>query len=116
MMSLDFPYAFLLMFYSNLWPNSAPSQNIRPRNLSDLEFYLLRSLKVRCDSVIRLPISAFLSMFNSNIWPNSAPLHDIRLQNLSDLEFDLSRSNVMMSMDTWFPIDMYSNYMSNSHR
>ena len=29
-------YAFLLMFDSNLWPNSAP-QNLRPQNLSDLE-------------------------------------------------------------------------------
>ncbi len=56
--------------------------------LSDLE----RSLRVKCDSVIGLPIYAFLLMFNSNIWPKSAPLQDIRLRNLSDLEFDLSRS------------------------
>ncbi len=27
-------YAFLLMFNSNLWPNSAPSQDIRLRNLT----------------------------------------------------------------------------------
>ncbi len=60
--------------------------------MSDLEYDLSRSLKVKCDSVIELPIYAFLLMFISNIWPNSAPLQDIRLQNLSDLEFDLSRS------------------------
>ncbi len=70
----------------------APLQDIRLRNLSDLEFDLLRSLKVKCDSVIELPIYAFLLMFNSNIWPNYAPLQDIRLQNLSDLVFDLLKS------------------------
>ncbi len=83
------------MFNSNIWPNSAPLQDIRLQNLSDLEFDLLRSLKVKCDSVIELHIYAFLSMFHSNIWPKSGPLqdiHDIRLQNLSDLEFDLSTS------------------------
>ncbi len=69
----------------------APLQDIRLRNLSDLEFDLSRSLKVICD-VIGLPIYAFLLTFNSNIWPNSAPLQDIRLRNLRDLEFDLSRS------------------------
>ncbi len=70
----------------------APLQDIRLQKLSDLEFDLSRSLKVKCDSVIGLPIYAFLLMFNSNIWPNSAPLQDIKLQNLSDLEFDLSMS------------------------
>ena len=78
--SLDSPYAFLLMFNSNIWPNSA------------LEFDLSRSLKIKCDGVIRLPVYAFLSMINCSIRPNSVPLQDIRLQNLSVLEFDLSRS------------------------
>ncbi len=50
------------------------------------------SLKVKCDSVIGLPIYGFLLMFNRNIWPNSTPLRDTRLRNLSDLAFDLSRS------------------------
>ena len=80
------------MFNSNIWPNAAPLQVIRLQNLSDLEFDLSRSLKVKCDSVIGLPIYAFLLMFNSSIWPNSAPLQDIRLQNLSDLKLGLSRS------------------------
>ncbi len=57
--------------------------------MSDLEFDLSRSLKVKCDSVIGLPIYAFLFMSNSSIWPNSAPLQDIKRQNLSDLDFDL---------------------------
>ncbi len=69
----------------------APLQDIRLRNLSDLEFDLSGSLKVICDDVVGLPIYAFLLMFNSNIWPNPAPLQDTRLQNLSDLEFDVSR-------------------------
>ncbi len=54
--------------------------------MSDLEIDLSRSLKVKCESVIGLPIYAFLLMFNSNIWPNSAPLQDTRLRNLSDLD------------------------------
>ncbi len=70
----------------------APLHDIGLRNLSDLKFDLLRSLKVICADVIRLHIYAFLLMFNSKLWPNSAPLHDIRLRNVSDLEFDLSRS------------------------
>ena len=70
----------------------APLQDIRFRNLSDLEFDLSRSLKVKYDDVIGLSLYAFLLMFNSNMWPNSAPLQDMRLRNLSDLEFDLSTS------------------------
>ncbi len=62
------------------------------QNVSDLEFDLSRSLKVKCEGAIRLTIYGFLLMFNSNIGPNLAPLQDIRLQNLDDLEFDLSRS------------------------
>ncbi len=80
------------MVNSNIWSNSAPLQYIRLQNLSDLEFDLSRSLKVKCDSVIGLPIYNFPLMSNSNIWPNSAPLRNVRLQSLSDLEFDRSRS------------------------
>ncbi len=65
--------------------------------MSDLEFDLSRSLKVKCDDVIGLSLYAFLLMFNSNIWPNSAPLQDIRLQNLTH-----SRSNVMMLLDCYW--------------
>ena len=79
------------MFIS-IWPNSAPLRDIRLSNLSDLEFDLSRSLKVKYDGFLGRPIYGFLLMFNNNIWPNSAPLHDIRLRNLNDLAFDLSRS------------------------
>ena len=58
--------------------------------MSDLDIDLTRSLKVKCDSVIGLPIYGFLLLFNINIWPNSAPLQDISFQNLSDLDMDLS--------------------------
>ncbi len=60
--------------------------------MSDLDFDLLRSLKVKCKRPIRLSIYGFLLMFNANIGPNEAHLRDIRLGNLGDLEFDLSRS------------------------
>ena len=71
--------------------------------MSDLGFDVSRSFKVKCDSVIGIPIYAFLLMFNNKIWPNFAPLQDIRVRNLSDLEIDLSRysrSNVMMLLDS----------------
>ncbi len=44
------------------------------QNLSDLDFDLSRSLKVKSDDVIELAIYGFLLMINSNIGPNSAPL------------------------------------------
>ena len=58
------------MFNGSIWPNSAPLQDTSLQNVSDLEFDLSRSLKVRCDSVIGLPIYmyAFLLMFNGNIY------------------------------------------------
>ena len=68
------------------------SQDIRLRNLSDLDFDLSRSIKVKCDTVIELPVYIFLLMRNSNIRPKSAPLQDIRLQKQSDHDFDLSKS------------------------
>ena len=43
------------MFNSNIWPNSATLRDIRPQNLSDLDFDFSRSLKVKCD-------------FGVNIW------------------------------------------------
>ena len=76
------------MFNSYIWPNSAPLQDTRLRNLSDFS----RSLKVIYDDIIGLSLYALLFMFSSNISPNSAPLQDIRLRNLTDLKFDLSRS------------------------
>ena len=83
-----------------------PLQDIRLWNLSDLDFDISRSLKVKYDTVIGLPIYNFLLVFNSSIWPNSASLRDISCQNVSDLNIDLStslKSNVITSI--------YSPYM-----
>ena len=53
-------YDFLLMVNGNIWPNTASLQDIRLRNLSDLEFDISRSLKVKCDDVMGLAIHGFL--------------------------------------------------------
>ena len=50
------------------------------QNLTPLDFDLSRSLKVKYEGAIGLPIYAFLLMFNSNIGPNHAPLRDTRLR------------------------------------
>ena len=42
----------------------------------DLDFDRSRSLKVRYDGIIGLPIYVFLVRFSSNIWPNMACLRD----------------------------------------
>ena len=42
------------MFNSNIWPNYAPKQDIKHRNVSNLEFDLSRTPKVKCDDVIEL--------------------------------------------------------------
>ncbi len=62
------PYGFLMMVNINLWPNSAPLRDKMLQNPDD--FDLSRSLKVKCDGAIGLPIHGFLLMFNSNIGPN----------------------------------------------
>ncbi len=67
------------MVNSDIGLNSAPLRDIRHRNLSDLDFDLSRSLKVKSDGVIGLPIYGFLLMVNSNIVPNLAPLRDMTL-------------------------------------
>ncbi len=100
------------LFHSDI--RHTPLQDTRLRNLSDLEFDLLRSLNVMCDNVIGLPIYAFLLIFNSNIWPNSAPLQDIRLYKIYSLWVTLnltfqghSRSNVMMSLDLSYMVSYW---------
>ncbi len=44
---------------------------IRFQNLGDLDFSLLRSLKVKCDGVIGIPMYGFLLIFrfSDDIWP-----------------------------------------------
>ncbi len=53
---------------------SIPYRFPTTENLSDLDFDLSRSLKVKNDGVIGLAISGFLLMDNSNMGPISAPL------------------------------------------
>ena len=82
--------ALLLMFNSNIWPNSALLQNKRNRKF---EWSWIGPFKVtQCQMLCHWTVHMLPLMFNSNIWPNSAPLRNIRLRNLSHLEFDLSRS------------------------
>ncbi len=52
---------------------SIPYRYPTTENLTDLDFDLSRSLKVKSDGVIRLAIYGFLLMVNSNIGPNLAP-------------------------------------------
>ena len=66
--------------------------HISLQSLSDLDFDLTRSSKVKCDGAIGLSICELLLVSNSNTWRNSAPLRDISLQNWSDLDSDLSSS------------------------
>ncbi len=51
------------MFNSNIWPNSAPLQDIKLRNLSNLDFDLSKPLKVECNGVIGFPIYCFLFIY-----------------------------------------------------
>ncbi len=74
------------------WGLTSILYEIKHRNLGDLDFDLSRSLKVKCEGAIGLPIYGFLLMFHSNIGPNSAVFREIRLRNLGDLDFDLSKS------------------------
>ncbi len=50
--------------------SSIPYRSATTQNLSDLDFDLSRSLKVKFDSAIGLNIYGFILMFNSNIGPD----------------------------------------------
>ncbi len=50
---------FPIMFNNNIGPNLSPLWE-HDRNISDLEFYLSKSLKVKCYGAIGLPIYDFL--------------------------------------------------------
>ena len=72
-------HGFLLMVNSNIVPNLVSLRDIRLQNLGFLEFDISRSLKVKSNGAVGLPICGFLLMINSNTGPNLAPLRDIRL-------------------------------------
>ncbi len=57
--------------------------------LSDLDYDLSKSLKVKSNVVNISPIYDFLSWFNIHIGSNLAPLGYIGIQNLSDIDFGL---------------------------
>ena len=48
-------YYFLLMFNGNIWHNQAPLEDIWPQHLSDLDYDLSRSLKVKYDGASGVP-------------------------------------------------------------
>ncbi len=58
--SLDAPY-MLFMFTSNMWPNSTPLQDTKLRNLSDLDFDLSKSPRVKYDGVTELSVRFLLT-------------------------------------------------------
>ncbi len=64
-----------------MWYNSSPLQDIRLRNLSDVELDLSRSLKVKCDDVLGLAIHGFLLTYSNHL-SNSHHLVLIATQNV----------------------------------
>ncbi len=62
------------MWYIYILYRSSTTENI----VGKVDFDLTRSLMVKCDGAIELPIFGFLLMFNSNMWPNSTPLRDYK--------------------------------------
>ncbi len=71
-----------------MWPNPDPLRDIKfQKNQNDLEVDFSRSLKVKANHNIGLPIYCFLLKFTI-----LAHSRRIRLPNLSDIDFDLSKS------------------------
>ncbi len=71
-------YGFRLTINSSIGPNQAPLQDIRLPNPIDLEFDHSRTLKVKSNGAVGLPIYGFLLMSNSNHMCISHRLGDIR--------------------------------------
>ena len=65
-----------------MWPNSAPLQDIRLRNLGDLEFDLYRLLKVKCDDVIGLAIRSVVLIYAVITGPTPTRLALMATQNV----------------------------------
>ncbi len=63
------------MVNSNIGPNSAPFRDIRLLNLGDIDFDLSRSLKVKSNGAVRLPIYDFLLMSTSLAVTTSLPFY-----------------------------------------
>ncbi len=58
-------------------------------NLSDIDFVLSSSSKVKCDNVIRLATYGLLVFNSSNIWPILAPLRDINFHTILHTAFQV---------------------------
>ncbi len=58
---------FLLVFNNNIWPNSALLWDMTLKYISNLEFDLSMSLKVKSNSVVGFPIYDFLLVSNNNM-------------------------------------------------
>ena len=113
---------FLLVFYSNIWPNTTALRDISLWNLSDLDIDPSRLLKVKCDSVIGLLI---MVSYQCLIVTYGLPqllykIQSFKIWVILTLTFQChSRSNVMVSLDSpymlcyWY---IYSNHMSVSRR
>ena len=80
------------MVNSNIGPNSAPLRDIRLWNLSDLDFDLSRSLKVKSNGAVGLSIYEFLLMFNSNQISISHHLGDICIWKFSPYLLSLGQN------------------------
>ena len=63
----DIQIKVVILLLANIW---MPYRSPITQTLSDLGFHLSRSLKVKCNTAIGLPIYGFLLMFNSDIGPN----------------------------------------------
>ena len=65
------------MCNGNICPNSVPLQDIRFRNVSDLDFDISRSFKVKCDDVIGLSIYGFLFSMSVSHRLAALPTQDV---------------------------------------
>ena len=108
-------YGFLLMFNSNIWPNSAPLRDMSFQNLSDLEIDLSRSMGSNVITPIDYPyiVYAFLSILNGNTWPNSIPSFTRYKVSKSQWPwlwpFQVTQSQMWWchwTLHIWFPIDI----------
>ncbi len=69
MVELDPPHIWFFywtVFNNNIWPNSTPLRDNSLQYLSDLKFDLSRSLKVKSNGAVWLPIHDFLVVSNTN--------------------------------------------------
>ncbi len=102
MVPLWFPVSVLTIAYSL----TTLLYKIWLQNLSDLDFDITRSIKVKCGVTI-LPIYGLLLMFKSKVWANLALLRDPEFEMWLTLTVTCqshSRLNVTLSLDSHYLI------------